>query len=384
MTTATVLTPYSYGSAVELGNRMWRKRILPVGDVEYQGRMLHFTKPYLDSLADAFRRRAYDQVSFQLADARNTHTNDPERHRGTITAMDAEPDGLWITLSPTEAGERVLAENPGLGVSARIVENYARSDGVHFDAAVQHVLGTLDPRIPALGSWQAVEMSNGGMLTIDLSNYSWAGDLPPATAVELVAARLGQPAYADDDVDLDAVLAATLPHGYGYDLSDAYGEFGRTFEMANATELARLEQDTRPRSRLAEDRIAAALARIGGGTYTPRAYGFATTGPVTGDLNCGAADEFGHCVERYHSASCGSLASPDIAEARRPQMEQIALRPHLDEDGRGWHDRQFGSRMSLVDHLEAASGVRLGDVWAVRDRPGPPRSCLRAPSCAVR
>ena len=33
-------------------------------------------------------------------------------------------------------------------MSARIVEDYARSDGKFFTAAVQHVLGTLDPRIP--------------------------------------------------------------------------------------------------------------------------------------------------------------------------------------------------------------------------------------------
>ena len=177
--TVLVLTPFHGSRAVELGNRLWRKRVLPVGDVEYKGRQLHFTLDYLKGLARAFADRAYDQVAFQLADAQNTHTNDPERFRGEVVAMDAEPDGLWLTLNPTEAGERVLQENPNLGVSARIVEDYARSDGLRFPAAIQHVLGTLDPRIPGLGGWQAIEAASPVPDTvIDLSASAFAGEQP--------------------------------------------------------------------------------------------------------------------------------------------------------------------------------------------------------------
>jgi hypothetical protein len=177
--TAAVLTPFTSGEAVELGNRLWRKKVLPVGDVEYKGRLLHFTKDYLGQLAQAFRDRAYDQVAFQLADAQNTHTNDPERFRGDIVGMDAEPDGLWLTLQPTEAGNKVLTENPNLGVSARIVEDYARSDGRRFPAAIQHVLGTLDPRIPGLGAWTAIEAATPvPEQVVDLSALHFAGEAP--------------------------------------------------------------------------------------------------------------------------------------------------------------------------------------------------------------
>jgi len=158
--TAAVLTPFHGSPAVELGNRMWRKKVLPVGDVEYKGRLLHFTRDYLGQLAEAFRARAYDQVPFQLADAANTHTNDPERTRGEITGMDVGDDGLYVTAQLTPEGEQVLAANPKLGVSARIVEGYARSDGARFPAAIQHVLGTLDPRIPGLGAWTAIEAAS--------------------------------------------------------------------------------------------------------------------------------------------------------------------------------------------------------------------------------
>jgi hypothetical protein len=173
---ATLLTPFDRGTAIELaGDKLWRKRVLPVGDISYQGRTLHFTHEYLAGLAAAFKDRAYDQVSFQLADAANTHTNDPERHRGTVTDLRAEADGLWMYLSPTPRGEQVLRENPYLGVSARIVEQYSRADGKFYPAAVQHVLGTLDPRIPGLGAWQTIEAANTPTLVIDLTGSSYAG-----------------------------------------------------------------------------------------------------------------------------------------------------------------------------------------------------------------
>ena len=70
----------------------------------------------------------------------------------------------------------MLTANPKLGVSARIVEDYARSDGRHFPAAIQHVLGTLDPRIPGLGAWQAIEAASPVPDTvIDLSAATFAG-----------------------------------------------------------------------------------------------------------------------------------------------------------------------------------------------------------------
>jgi hypothetical protein len=178
--TAAVLTPFTSADAVELGNRLWRKRVLPVGEVEYKGRTLKFTRDYLGRLVQAFQNRAYDQVPFQLADAQNSHTNDPERTRGEVTAMELGDDGLYITAQLTEDGEKVLAANPKLGVSARIVEGYQRSDGKFFGEAVQHVLGTLDPRIPGLGAWQAIEAASPEPESVlDLSGESFtdlAGD----------------------------------------------------------------------------------------------------------------------------------------------------------------------------------------------------------------
>jgi hypothetical protein len=254
---AALLTPFDRGQAIELGNRLWRKRVLPVGDVEYQGRTLHFTPSYLTGLVNAFKRQAYDQVSFQLAPGDNTHTNDPERHRGTIVDMQAEDDGLWITLSPTVAGERVLRENPYLGVSARIVEQYSRSDGQFFPAAVQHVLGTLDPRIPGLGAWQTVEAANTPAIVIDLTGASYAGqelEMPdqftPQQQANLTKLLNMDPAALDRMLGTAqppiSNPANSAPTGNGIvpdgeELTDA--ELADLIEALDDTELGGLEQE---------------------------------------------------------------------------------------------------------------------------------------------
>jgi hypothetical protein len=172
-----VLTPFTARPA-ELSGGRWRKLLLPVGEVAYKGRVLKFTRDYLAGLLQAYRDRAYDQVPFQLADAANTHTNDPERTRGQITGMDLQDDGLWVEMTPTERGAAVLRDNPGLGVSARIVEGYDRSDGKFFPRAVQHVLGTLDPRIPGMGGWEAVAAANDAEVTYDLSGETFTREEP--------------------------------------------------------------------------------------------------------------------------------------------------------------------------------------------------------------
>ena len=172
-----VLTPFVRGQSVRAGNR-WRHKLLPVGEIAYKGRTLKFTRDYLAGLVSAFKDRAYDQVPFQLADSANTHTNDPERTRGQIADMTLEDDGLWVEMQPTAAGQQVLEDNPGLGVSARIVEGYDRADGKFFPKAIQHVLGTLDPRIPGLGGWSAVEAANDTEMTVDLSAETFTGEEP--------------------------------------------------------------------------------------------------------------------------------------------------------------------------------------------------------------
>ena len=203
-----VHTPFLAAKASEAAGQL-RKKLLPVGEISYKGRILKFTPDYLAGLVKSFRDQAYDQVPFQLAGDDNKHTNDVERFGGKITGMDLQDDGLWVTVEPTERGRAVLAANPSLGVSARIVESYDRADGKFFPRAIQHVLGTLDPRITGMGGWEAVAASNDAEITVDLSAEHYSQEeagMPDLT--EEQAAKLGK--LLDLDPDKLAALASGL------------------------------------------------------------------------------------------------------------------------------------------------------------------------------
>jgi hypothetical protein len=200
-----LLSPQDDGDAVELSSRVYRKRILPLATINYRGRKISFDAQYLTDLAQSFNSGAYDQVAFMLADTNNAHTLDPERFRGEVQGVEVGDDGLYATIQVTPEAAKVLEQNPKLGVSARILENYERSDGKQFPRALQHVLGTLDPVIPGLGSWEEVALSNGidpGNV-IDLSEHSYEELEPVATRQE----HLQQVAAATDMTveDLEAL-----------------------------------------------------------------------------------------------------------------------------------------------------------------------------------
>jgi len=207
-----LLTPYDKGDAKPAGRNLFRKQLLPIAKINYKGRPIDFTRDYLAGLVKAFNDRAYDQVAFQLADAANTHTDDPERFRGEIAALEMTDDGLDVIVAATEDGSRLLRENPRLGVSAKIVEDYDRADGKFFARAVKHVLGTLDPRLTGMRPWEAVEAANAddGQV-IDLTSYDYAAqdDPDPAAADPVIThpeKEQSMPLNADQEARLSKLL----------------------------------------------------------------------------------------------------------------------------------------------------------------------------------
>lgn len=172
----TVLTPVDNTPVVELGRTTWRKQILPVGELDYDGRKLHFTPEYFRNLVAGFKDKAFDVVPLQLADDQNRHTNDPERTAGEIIGLDADDKGLYATVSATDRGAALLKEHPNLGVSVRVVEQFARGDGKTYPAALQHVLATWAPRITGMQPWQTVQCSLESDHVWDLSALTFAAD----------------------------------------------------------------------------------------------------------------------------------------------------------------------------------------------------------------
>lgn len=175
-----IQTPYSRRKAINLSNLTYRKQILPLGSITYEGRRIDFDRAYLTDLAASFNDGAYDAVPFVLAHPQtNAHNVDPERVRGEVIRMEVTDQGLdGIIRFPDEQSARVVSKNPKLGVSARIVQGLSRVDGKKFGKAIHHVLGTLDPRVTGLAPW--TEISLAGYAdpdeVLDLTSHTYEGD----------------------------------------------------------------------------------------------------------------------------------------------------------------------------------------------------------------
>jgi hypothetical protein len=175
------------------------KQILPEAPIQYtQGghtRTINFDKKYHRDVIDAFQKKAVDQTCFQLANPLNGHGRDfdPERQRAEVLDMatlDQLPDdvkekvggvpGVYAKMRFfNKKAAKSVRDNPGLGVSARVRENFTRADGQFVKRAVIHVLGTIDPRVTGMSGWQAADLSydpdNGYVL--DLSNETYEGNV---------------------------------------------------------------------------------------------------------------------------------------------------------------------------------------------------------------
>jgi hypothetical protein len=289
--------------------------------------------------------------------------------------MQVRGDGLYCLAQVTERGERVLAENPRLGVSARIVEQYNRADGKYYPAAIQHVLGTLDPRIPALGAWEPTDLANDATMIIDLSQASFAGDTPPDTdtdeltdqeLAELIdalddedLAELDDGELSDDelealvdsltDAELDQLEAEAAADG---DYDDALGElsaaFSNQYATAQARASARAEADELDRLHPAvrtEDVLARALSRASQGTYTSEAALASQNAAIALSSQagfCGPLDPVtGVCGSRFHELGCAGYAAGSdgqvlLANYGASALEGLALSlsdPGREEDG---------------------------------------------------
>jgi hypothetical protein len=143
-------TPIREGQAEKVGRRRYRKQVLPLGHVDHDGKRLDFTPTYLRQLADSFNDGKMDQVPFILVEGDNSHSQDPEKVRGDVEAVEVASDGLYAVVSLSERGEQLVKDNPKLGVSARINQE---------DKVIEHVAATVNPVVKGMKGWEALDLS---------------------------------------------------------------------------------------------------------------------------------------------------------------------------------------------------------------------------------
>jgi hypothetical protein len=242
-----LLAPVDSNDAVELSKTLWRKQILPRGTIDYKGRRINFDKQYLTDLAAAFKANAFDQVAFLLAKDDNAHTMDPERFRGEVKGVEVTSQGLDVLLDLTPDAAELVRQNPRLGVSARIIEGLERADGQKFSRAIQHVLGTLDPRVTGMASWQEVSLSEEVVDTVDMTteevqmSETTPPEVPPQADPPATEPTPGPEATntPEEDAAADAELArvAALSNGN----RNGNGNTVDMIENQNQTRIAQLE-----------------------------------------------------------------------------------------------------------------------------------------------
>jgi hypothetical protein len=203
MTNTTVtVTPRCETDFIELSNtgNLFLKKVLPKGSINYQGQKVTFNDKFLGNIVESFKKGAYDQTSFVFANEKNQHNLDPKKWGGEVKGLEVRNDGLYATLELSSDAAELVRKNKKLGVSCSIKANYTReTDGQSFPAALNHVLGTLDPKVTGLGEWQELKLSNENETQTDLSNLQWLSDTPPVQS--------GQPTKQQVD---DAALAIQL------------------------------------------------------------------------------------------------------------------------------------------------------------------------------
>lgn len=146
------------------GKVYYKKRIVPEGTFDYKTSSgekvkLDLTERQLKTFVDSFKSGAYDEVPFQFG----KHDNDPTIRKGTLAHMEHVPgkgiDGYFELDSDAAS---YVERYPNFGVSPRIVLGIARADGKKFEGAIQHVAGTVVPRMTGMGPWKRVELSEDG------------------------------------------------------------------------------------------------------------------------------------------------------------------------------------------------------------------------------
>lgn len=204
------------------GKKLFRKQILPVGEFNYRGKKLDLSRERLAAMRQAWKDKAYDQIPFQLADDGNahTHTKDPRYTEGELVDVEVDDrEGLVGTLALSEEGAKIVEKNPKLGVSAKINFNYVRdSDQAYFPAAIEHVLGTINPHLKGMSPWQEVvtlSSSNG-----DESEYVDYSDAHYRTPVQLTeyndkGADMGETRTGEGEVNTDQNAKNATAEGTG-------------------------------------------------------------------------------------------------------------------------------------------------------------------------
>lgn len=193
-----VRTPLATGTALSLGNKLWRKEILKSGTIHYKGGQFDASPDYLDAVLAAFQDGAIGSVPFTFVDDDGKHVEDPERSKGNIIGLERTATGLDAIVSLDDDADKLVRRDRKFGVSVLIKHDRTTGGGKHYPAVLAHVAGTYDPVINNLGDWEEIAASNDAIDVLDLLALTSAPqdeptkESPMADAATLTPEELAQ------------------------------------------------------------------------------------------------------------------------------------------------------------------------------------------------
>jgi hypothetical protein len=170
-----IIAPQVRSGMVQLADDdglLFRKKMLDVGEINYQGKRYLYDADYHQRLSDAFKAGTFPMVPF-LLDGPHRHgvqaddgsLYDPDRMRGELVDLEFDPDGedgpgTYGTVKfHTRKAAKLVRRAPKLAVSLSMVPDVVRADGRRAKWAVRHALATFDPHVAVSGGWKAVSLS---------------------------------------------------------------------------------------------------------------------------------------------------------------------------------------------------------------------------------
>lgn len=225
----TVLTPTVVSDLAKVGPGLWRKQILRLGNLIHPTtkQEVRLDEARFAELMQAFDEHARDQTPFVFVDEKNRHpdTGHPEQFEGELVSLSREGDGLDGVFRLSPKAEAQVKRNPRLGVSARLIEAYERSDGKRWPAVIEHVAATLDPVATGLGPWAAVNLSktetDGEVIDLSTKEFDMAEE-DTEKKTDAVVDEAAATALVDklSDADLEKIAALLLEQGAANSAAD--------------------------------------------------------------------------------------------------------------------------------------------------------------------
>jgi hypothetical protein len=187
------------------GGAVFRKHILNLGPLHYDGRVYNLDDQWYTKLAKNFKNHV-SMVQAPVADGRNKHTEDPLRNGGEVVGLERDGNKVYTVIDVRNpAVAEGLRNKTIMGASAMLSMDYEDSrTGQKVGPALLHHCFTNRPHVLDLEPYEEIVAATADSADMDFDDpVVLATEDPVPTKDELIAAL-----KADHGIDVEALTAA--------------------------------------------------------------------------------------------------------------------------------------------------------------------------------